>query len=263
MINFIKYTIDGVTYTLVNNGDNTWNRDENAPNASGNYQMTLTIIEDGNITNLDASDDIYEMYLDILTGTEKNTQLGSYVPDFISDTTEIASVFNAENDLLDHLGDEISKIKSNHFITTASNYSISRMESFLGMKGLGTLEQRKSYLISLNQKGNKLNVPAIRNIVKSIAGSDCIVTFFGAEEESNPDKAYGLLKIQVLSPDSTKNYRYADIARALAPLVPSHIKLSVIKYFATWGDILNDFSDWSSLSSREDWQVVREYIPSS
>lgn len=263
MINFIKYTIDGVTYTLVNNGDNTWSKDENAPNANGNYQMTLTIIADGNVIDLDASDDMYEKYLNIITGTEKNTQLGSYVPDFISDKIEIASVFKVENDVLDYLGDEISKIKSNHFITTASNHSISRAESFLGIKGLGTLEQRKSYLISLNQKGNKLNVPAIKNIVSSISGSDCVVTFFGSEEEGNSDKAYGLLRIQVLSPDSTKNYRYADIARALALLVPSHIKLSVMKYFATWGDILNDFSDWAALSVREDWRVVRDYIPSS
>ncbi|MDF2857966.1 MAG: hypothetical protein K0Q87_3817, partial [Neobacillus sp.] len=142
------------------------------------------------------------------------------------------------------------------------NHSVSRVESFFGIKGLGTLEQRKNYLISLNQKGNKLNVSAIRNIVNSISGSDCIV-FFGSEEESNSDRAYGLLRIQVLSPDSTKNYRYADIARALAPLVPSHIKLSVIKYFATWGDILDDFSNWAAISAKEDWRVVREYIPSS
>lgn len=263
MIYFIKYTINGITYTLVNNGDNTWSRDANAPSAGGNYLMTLTIIKDGYEIILDASDDMYEVYLDIITGAEKNARLGSYVPNFISDTEEIASVFNAENEVLDYLDDEISKIKSNLFITTASNHSIFRMESFLGIKGLGTLDQRKSYLISLNQKGNKLNVPAIRNIVKSISGSDCIVTFFGSEEEGNSDKAYGLLRIQVLSPDSTKNYRYADIARALAPLVPSHIKLSVIKYFATWGDILNDFSDWSAISAKEDWQIVREYIPIS
>jgi hypothetical protein len=263
MINFIEYTIDGVTYTLVNNGDDTWNRVENAPSASGNYLMTLTIIEDGNVTDLDASDDMYEKYLDIITGTEKNNQLESYVPDFISDTVEMASVFKVENNVLDYLEDKISKIKSNHFITTASNYSISRVESFFGMKGLGTLEQRKSFLISLNQKGNKLNVSAIRNIVSSISGSDCVVTFFGSEEEGSSDKAYGLLRIQVLSPDNTKNYRYADIARALAPLVPSHIKLSVIKYFATWGDILHDFSDWTAISAKEDWRAVREYIPSS
>lgn len=67
--------------------------------------------------------------------------------------------------------------------------------------------------------------------------------------------------MQVLSPDTTKDYKYDDIERAIKPLVPSHIKLIVIKYFALWSDIVSNFSNWGSVKTMNDWQAVKDYIP--
>jgi len=263
MIDYIKYTIDGVTYSLVNNGDETWLRDGASPRVAGNYLLTLVIGENGAETTIDSSNSLYETYLNIIVETEKYTSLKDYVPEFITKTVQFADIFNIENEELDDLYVEIEKIKSNTFISSSSTDSVARIEDFLNIKGLGTLEQRKSFLISLNQKGSKLNESTIRNIVKSIAGSDCIIAYFGSGDLGNPEPQQGLLRIQVQSPDNTKNYRYDDITRALTPLVPSHIKLLVVKYFATWQDILSHFAEWADVAAMTDWQAVNDYLPTT
>ncbi len=149
------------------------------------------------------------------------------------------------------------------FIISSSHDAIKRIEDFLRIKGQGTLAQRKSYLIALSQRGNKLNELKIRDIVNTITGSECIVSFFAANEPNNPTPGYGLLKIQVLSPDNSKDYKYDDVARSIKPLAPAHIKLDVIRFFATWDDILENFSDWNAVASMPDWQIIRDYIPPS
>ena len=260
MIDYIKYIVDGVTYSLIKSGDDTWSREENAPSVAGNYLLTLIISEDGAVTTINSSSSLYEAYLNIIVETERAVYLENYVLDFIAETDQFISIFNIENESFDDLHAEIEKIKSKAFITTSYSDSITKTEEFLNIKGLGTLDQRKSYLISLNQKGNRLSESTIRDIANSISGSDCIITFFGSDESDNPISGYGLLKIQVLSPDSTKNYRYTDISRALVPLVPSHIKLSVIKYFATWQNINDNFADWTVVSAMSNWQAVSEYM---
>lgn len=261
MIDYIKYTIDGVTYSLTNNGDNTWSREETAPSVAGNYLLTLIISENGIVTGINSSNDMYETYLNVIMEAERVVCLEKYVPDFMAETKQFKTIFDIENETLDDLYFQIEKIKSDAFITTASNDAIVRLEDFMSIKGLGTLEQRKSYLISMLQKGNKLNENSIKNITNAITGSNCIVTFFGSDESSNPVPGYGLLRVQVLSPDNSKDYRYEDIFRALKPLVPGHIQLLVIKYFSLWADVKNNFADWNAVASMNDWESVKSYIP--
>ena len=35
----------------------------------------------------------------------------------------------------------------------------------------------------------------------------------------------------------------------------------VVKYFATWGDIKDNFASWDTIANMEDWQTIRTYIP--
>jgi len=261
MIDYIKYTVDGVTYSLVNNGDDTWSREETAPSVAGNYRLTLIISENGIITTLDSSNSLYETYLNVIVESERVVFLEKYVPDSIAETAQFRTIFDIENESFDDLYAEIEKIKSDAFITTSSIDTITRIEDFMKIKGLGTLEQRKNYLISLLKKGNKLSENSIRDITNAIAGSDCIVTFYGSSELDNPELGYGLLRVQVLSPNNSKDYRYADIDRALAPLVPGHLKLLVVKYFALWVDIRTNYTDWTAVVDMTDWQAVKNYIP--
>jgi len=261
MIDYIKYTVDGKTYELVNNGDGTWSRELEAPSVAGRYDLLLEISQEGIKTFIDSSDPRYNFYLHVIMSAERVVYLEQYVPSFIAEISEFNTIFDTENIEFDELIANIEKIKSDMFIVTASSDAIERMENFIRMKGQGNLEQRKSFLISLNRKGNKLSETSIKNIVNAITGSDCIITFFASDELDNPEPGYGFLRIQVLSPDNQKDYRYDDIARALKPLCPSHIKLAVIKFFATWDDIKNNFEDWNAVKAMPDWNAVKNYIP--
>lgn len=261
MIDYIKYMINGIRYDLVSNGDGTWSKDRAAPSVAGNYSLTIEISENGIITYIDSSDQRYNTYLDIIVSTERVAYLENLVPDHVKEIEEFKVIYNTENLLFDKQYADIEKVKSDIFIVSASKEAIERREKFIGIKGQGVLEQRKSFLISLNRKGNKLSEISIKNITNAITGSDCIVTFFASDELVNPEQGFGYLRVQVLSPDVQKNYRYEDIARALRPLIPSHIKLAVIKYFATWDDIYENHVDWITVLAMENWQAIKDYIP--
>lgn len=261
MIDFIKYTVDGKTYDLIHNGNGTFNKSVNAPTVAGRYDITIEVSENGIVTHIDSSDSRYRTVLEVIQGTERTVYLQKHVPDYISEITEFNILYNTENLELDKLYASLGTIKSDAFITTASNDAISRREKFIGVKPEGTLEHRKNYLKSLNSRSNKLNETTIKSIAKAIAGSDCIVKFYGANEVNNPELGYGLLRVQVLSPDGSINYRYEDIERALKPLVPGHLKLVVIKYFSRWMDISLNFSDWNTVKSFSSWGTLKNYIP--
>jgi hypothetical protein len=257
----MKYTIDGKTYDLLKASDGSWSKEVNAPKVAGRYDITIEIRENGLITYVDSSDPRYQTFLEVIQSTERAVRLQNLVPDYISAVTEFNILYNTENSELDKLYASVERIKSDAFIGTASNDAISRREKFIGIKPEGTLEQRKNYLKSLNSRSNKLNELTIKSIANAIAGSDCIVKFFNATEINNPEIGFGLLRVQVLSPDGSKDYRYEDIERALKPLVPGHLKLVVIKYFSRWKDISVNFSDWNAVKSFSSWGTLKNYIP--
>ncbi len=261
MIDYIKYTVDGKTYDLISNGNGTFSKSINAPKVAGRYDIMIELCENGTVTYIDSSDSRYVTVLEVIQSTERTVYLEKLVPDYISEVAEFHTLFQTENLELDKLYTSLGTIKSDAFITTASNDAISRREKFIGIKPEGTLEQRKNYLKSLNSRSNKLNETAIKSIAKAIAGSDCIIHFFGANEVNNPALGYGFLRVQVLSPDGSKDYRYEDIERAIKPLVPGHLKLVVIKYFSRWMDISLNFSDWNTVKSFSSWGTLKNYIP--
>lgn len=260
MINYIRYILDGKTYSLENNGDGTWSKTENAPSIYGNYAVTFEINENGIITRLDSSDPRYSTYLRVAENTERRVFLQSYLPDILGNEKSFAKMLDTENLEFDEVISSNIKINNDMFIYTASHDAILRLENFLGIKGHGTLLQRKNYLVSLMRKGKNLDEQKIKEISNTITGSDCIVKFYGADEVSNPDLGQGLLRVQILSPDG-RDYRYEDIERALKPLVPAHLKLVVIKYFSLWKDISVNFSDWNSVKSFSSWGALKNYIP--
>lgn len=261
MIDYIKYTVDGKTYELINNNDGTWSRSVNAPSVVGLYNLLLEIGQGDSIVFIDSSDSRYNFYLQVIEEIERNVNLIRYLPPILQDVLEFNVIFDAENIELDYFYDSVKRVGLDAFIRTASAKKITRLENFLRFKGLGTLEQRRTYLLSLYRKDWKLNEGNIKQIVNTITGSECFVAFYGSDEANNPQQGYGLLLVQVLSPENNKDYRYEDIFRALRPLVPGHLKLIVVKYFATWNDVKTNFADWKAIRNLSSWNDVKNYIP--
>ncbi len=245
----------------MNKGDGTWSKDLNAPNVTGMYHLLLEIGQNGLKTFIDSSDSRYSFYLEVIEEIGREVDLIKYLPDFFEEILEFNVLFDTENIELDIFYNQIKKIKLDVFVRTASMEKVSRLESFLRFKGERTLDQRRTYLLALLQKGKKLNEGIIKEVTNTITGSDCIVTFFGADELKNPQPSFALLQVQVLSPDNNKEYRYADIGRTLKSLVPANIKLLVVRYFASWNDVNENFQDWNAVKATDSWQAVKNYIP--
>ncbi|WP_128894629.1 putative phage tail protein [Longirhabdus pacifica] len=196
-----------------------------------------------------------------IKGSNKQQKdLITYLPPYLHDVIEFNVLFDTEGLEIDQLQQHQEQALQDIFIVTASEGKITRLENFLKFKGEGTLEQRKTYLLSLLRKGQKLNGEAIKNVVHTVTGSKCVVTFFSADELNHPHANEALLQVQVLSPDNNVDYKYDDIQRALQPLVPAHIKLLVIKYFSTWEDIYDSFTDWETVKSITSWDALKNII---
>jgi hypothetical protein len=168
MIDYIKYTVNDVTYELIDNGDGTWSKELNAPSVVGNYNLILEVSENRNVTIIDSSDPRYEFYLDVIEATEERVHLQRYVPKIINDILEFKVIYNIENKELDKMYAQIEKFKGDMFIRTASSEKITELETFLRIKGQGTLSQRKDYLLSLFRKGKKINEGTIKEIANTI-----------------------------------------------------------------------------------------------
>lgn len=261
MINSIRYTIDGISYIIQKDTIGNWSKYPSAPSVEG---RTGVIIEAGvgsELLPVPENDPNYNTYLEIIRKSELSNHIEEYVPEFISQLEQFRYLYGIENLQFNLFDEKVRKVIDDVYITSSSSEAILRYENFLNIKGAGTLEQRKSYLKSLIQKGNKLNEKSINDIVNTITGSSAIVTFFLAGEEENPNEDENLLLVQVLSPDIYKDYRYEDIERALHPLVPAHINLSVVKFFATWEDVYNNLSNWEEVKTMKSWGDLYSYIP--
>src|SRR5690625_2053195 len=134
MIDYIKYTVDGKTYGLTNNGDGTWSRQLDAPNVTGRYDLQLEIGHDGVRFFIDSSDPRYECYLQVIEEEERRTDLMRYLPEVFHDVLEFNAIFEAENLELDQLHAGVEQVMLDAFIRSASVDRITRIETFLGFK---------------------------------------------------------------------------------------------------------------------------------
>lgn len=186
-----------------------------------------------------------------------------YIPEFLQEIREFQLIMESESVELNRLTEGMKKNLENSLITTMDEESISRYEKFLGVAPEGTLEQRRKYLLTLIVNRDKLSEKTIRSIVHTIMTSECYIRFFAGDDFQNPNPGQGFLRIRVLAPDaSVDDYRFEDVARAIFPLMPAHIKLKVEKFFTTWGDLALRFNSWNDIKTNfNSWGNVKDYLP--
>lgn len=186
----------------------------------------------------------------------------SYIPEYLQDIAEFKVIMDVESKKLDEYFNKCEQILDFQFVDYMDIETLKRYEMFLGIKGEGTVEQRRAYIKALYNRRGKLNETSIKDTVKAITGGKAIVHFYTADEELNPEAGQGLLLIRVLSPDQNVDYKFDDIERAILPYKPAHIKINIVKYFTTWNDISTSYADWNDIISNfQSWQELKDYIP--
>lgn len=264
MITKVEYAINGTTEPMEKRGDQTWSDTSQAPEEEGVYPvMVMVENEVGQTTIVDHTDSRFNMKLDVRSGVNPNNiKLIELLPDYLRDIREFKMIMETESQRFNDLYLNMDKSIDFQFVDNMTVEILTRYETFLGIVGEGTLEQRRAYIKALYSKGDKLSETSIQAIVKSITGGKAIVKFFTGGEALNPNPGQGTLRVQVLSPDPNINYKFDDVIRAIAPYMPAHIKLNLLRYFSTWEDISKAHVSWDSIkTSQVNWKALYDYIP--
>lgn len=262
MIKKATFSVDGVTKELDKTGEQIWSSVSQAPNEAGRY-LVAVMVEDmvGHVTIVDQNDPRFNMLLNVEDENPYNINLIELLPEYLYDIREFKLIMEAESDRFNDFYFKLDKLVDFQFVNSMPVEILQRYETFLGIVGGGTVEQRRAYIKALYSKGYKLSETSIKAIVKSITGGKAVVKFFTGGEALNHNTGHGTLRVQVLSPDPTINYKFDDIIRAIAPYMPAHIKLELLRYFSTWEDIEEAHLDWSSIRQSQSWQTLYNYIP--
>lgn len=262
MITSANYSIDGKSYNLNKEQGNTWSDINEAPNEAGLYPIGISVSNEvGQTSYIDNTSSKFNLNLRVSEDVRNDISLIEYLPEYLQDIKEFKLIMEAESQKFNELYFTKDRTLDMQFVDYMDIEAITRYENFLGIVGEGTLEQRRSYIRALYSKGDKLSENSIKAVVKSITGGKALVKFFGGDEALNPNPGQGSLKVEVLSPDPEVDYKFDDIIRAIAPYMPAHLKLNLIKYFSTWGDISEAYSDWNSIKQASNWKEIYNYIP--
>lgn len=174
--------------------------------------------------------------------------LMDYLPQYWHDNLEMQQIMRTDSAEMDSVSFYVNSIIDGTFIDTMSEEALnSRWEKPLNILPQGDLEQRKEYILSLLRGTGKLNEFKIRNIVYSITGSECKVTF----ENSS-------INIRIANTSVTS--LILTVERSLKPSVPAHIGLNVISYVMLWGEVKNRFSSWGAVETVGSWGNLITYF---
>lgn len=249
MIKTVEAVIDGKTIKFVSSDGKNWYVSSVSPDRAGVYSVSLTMTTDNGISyTYTAADAAFGEYLRLYV-TNNMSRLIEYLPEFLREIKEFKELFEAEDYEVDILYPSIESIFAEALIMYCSEERLSQWERALGVVPQGTVDERRYYIKALLRGNGKLNEQKIKSIVDAFTGGEAIVSFNNS-----------VIVVKILPPNNGEVYRFPDVERALKPLVPAHLGLSVLRYYSTWGDIKNNYADWNTVSQAESWQIIRDYI---
>lgn len=251
MIKTVTAKINGqILYLTTTDGVN-WLVTSTAPDVSGVYDIEISITDESGVITYDntANKELAQSLLLYVTNRNRSNII-HYLPEFLRPFTEFNKIYDAEDPEFDYLYPSIESVFAESTIKYCSEERIKEWEQSLKIKPNGTLAQRRLFLLAKLRGQGKLNEAKIAKIVHAFTGGEAITSF----ENST-------LTVKVLPPNNGEIYLFPDIERALNPLIPAHIGLSVRRWYSTWQDIKQNFADWTAVSTSGAWQDVKNYIP--
>lgn len=248
MIKSVATKIDGKTITLLSPDEVNWYVSSIAPNKEGVYPVTLTVKTDKNVYTYTTDHKKIGDYLKLYV-SDYNSKLIEYLPQYLREVREFKEIFDSEDIQLNILCPLMESIFNEVLVMQCSEERLSQWEKALSVTPTGTVEERRYFIKALLRGSGKLNENKIKSIVEAFTDGEALVSF----ENS-------VINVKVLPPNNGEVYRFPDVERALKPLVPAHLGLSVMRYYSTWGDIKNNFGSWDTVKQSENWNEVKNYI---
>lgn len=177
--------------------------------------------------------------------------LMKYLPFYWQGSMEMNAIQNANNVEMDLAAGASRLIFTDSIIMESSEERISRWERALAITPIGSLQDRRMFVLSVLRGVGKLNEGKIKSIVNTFTGGGgAIVTF-----------ANSTIDVKVLPPNNGDVFRFPDIERSINQRKPAHLGLVVRRFYSTWGDIKDQFVDWNDVATdKADWRGVYNHI---
>ena len=253
---FVKITVDGVSYNLVKTPNDDWVVTAQAPRAAGEYVMTITMTtESGKEIVLDTSDEELAKVVTLLVQngtTESGIRMLEYYPDVLKRIADFKALVYSEGFEIDFIKSDINLTLTDAYLSTMSEKRISEWESLLGLpyNSTNTLDDRRERVIASIRGKGKLNTSLINSIVGSFTNGGTATSYI---KDS-------VLYVKINPPLDNKQYKFPNVEESLQASVPAHLGLVVTRNYATWGEIKDNFASWESISSLDNWESLKLYI---
>lgn len=250
MIKTVTAAINGQTIFFNTNDSIHWYVSSLSPKIQGVYPITLSIkMKDGREFDISYDDSALTSYLKLYVSDYMKTDLISYIPDCLKEVSEFKAITSSEDTEFDILKPSVDSVFAESVIMYCSEKRLEEWEEALNIVPSGTLYQRKLFLKATLRGFGKLNQKKIQSVVNAFTGGTANVSF----EDST-------VIVKILPPNNGEVYQFPDVERSLKPLMPAHLKLSVLRYYSTWKDIKNNYASWQAVMESENWRSIRDYI---
>lgn len=178
-------------------------------------------------------------------------ELITYYPRYYRDVLEMRAILESHGMIADELEENIEQSYYNTFVDLMDDEALADFESFLHIPpdSTKTLEERRYYVKGLLAGRGKLNETMIKSVVKSFTGGECLVTFAGS-----------VVTVRIFPPDGGEGFRFEDVEAVLKPLMPAHLGLEIVRFYSTWGNIKNNYTDWAEVKAEDNWTDIKNWI---
>lgn len=252
---YVQITVDGVTYTLREQSNGSWVVTNKAPYISGEYPVTVTVTtEAGQVITLDVDDpELAEALILIVTEglTVSGERMLNYYPQVIQQILEFQAIIKSEGFEVDFLKNDIELMVNEAYLTTMGEERVASWEKALGMyySADDTLDDRRDAVVARIRGQGKLNTALIDAIVGAFTGGTAISYI----ENS-------VLYVKITPPPTNRQFKFENVVREISKKVPAHLGLNVIRNYATWGEVKDNYADWNAIKQLPSWEELILWI---
>lgn len=264
MNEYIQITVDGVTYYMLKQPDDSWLFTQRISPLNGIAATIITFTVGTNGVVVNTNDERLAMAVAAFVDTSltpSGTRMNNYYPEVIKVIKEFQALFYTLGFDIDFFRSEIYLTMDDAFLQSMGEERINQWEKALDIEpdSTASIEDRREVIMARIRGGYKLNTDSINDIVN---------TFTKGSAESWFDPVNSRINVEITPPPTSKAYKFTNVVKELQRRIPAHLTLSVTRNYFTWNDIKEikkadgTAADWQYIKNNfEDWEAVRRYVP--
>lgn len=250
---YVKITHDNRDYYLMKQSNDQWLFTDRTTDVDGNAPMDINLVaNNGSISTIETNDTELLHSITMLVQhkqSHRGEQMINCYPEAVKKLLEMQLLIQATGFEMDIFKCEIDLAFKDAYVTTMGEARIREWEQAFGITPNPTdsISDRRERIVARYRGGFKLNTASIELIVKSFTGGTC--------------KSYiedCCLYVKIQPPPNNKEYKFSNVEAELARRCPAHLRYHVVRDYATWSEIRNDFKTWGNVATKT-WEDLALY----